>query len=93
MNLNSKQGFALVATMIMLSVLLALLGAYTLITKIELATTKYHKSSNVGFNASEGGLNLRAEEIRQVFTGYNTPSGSSPSSTSPCTGSNNGSGT
>ncbi len=93
--LEKNSGFALIATMIMLSVLLSLLGAFALITKIELATTKLDKNSNIGFNTAEAGLNLRAEEVRQVFVNYNRPTGTSPYNTAnaiPCQGNNNGSG-
>lgn len=90
--IKKNSGFALLATMIMLSVLLSLLGAYALITKIELATTKLHKNSNIGFNAAEAGLNLRADEVRQVFVSYKQPTGTSPSSYNPCQSNNYGSG-
>ncbi|NDC37572.1 MAG: hypothetical protein EBZ48_05920 [Proteobacteria bacterium] len=62
-------------------------------TRIELATTRGVVNSSVGFNAAEAGLNLRAEAIRSFFVGYNRPTGTSPTSTNPCVGSNQGSGT
>ena len=90
--IQKNSGFALIATMIMLSVLLSLLGAFAMITKIELDTTKLSKNSSIGFNTSEAGLNLRAEEVRQVFVNYNRPTGTSPYATNSCQGSNIGSG-
>jgi len=89
---HSNSGFALVATLIMLSALLALLGAYFRISTIELASTRFTSDSVRGFYTAEAGLNLRAEQIKQVFIGYNRPSGTSPSSTSPCEGGDNGAG-
>ena len=87
-----ESGFALIATMIMLSVLLALLSAYTVVTHIELATTKGSKDTSIGYNTAEAGLNVRAENIRQIFVGYNRPAGTSPNDTDACEGGNNGGG-
>ena len=91
---NAKtSGFVLVSTLLMVSVLLALLGAYFVTTNIELAATRFYKDSVSGFYAAEAGLNIRAEDIRQRFLGYNRPSGTSPSdSTDACKSGNNGSG-
>ncbi|MFN8391682.1 MAG: hypothetical protein U0136_15445 [Bdellovibrionota bacterium] len=89
---GQESGFALIATMIMLGVMLALLGAYGAVTNIELATTKGSKDLNIGFNTAEAGLNLRAETIRQVFVGYNRPTGTSPTATNACSASNQGAG-
>jgi len=85
-------GFALIATLLMLAVLTALLGAYLTATRIELATLKSSRDSSSGFYAAEGGLNIRAEAIRALFVGYNTPSGTSPVEPDPCAGTNLGSG-
>lgn len=85
-------GFALISTFLLLVLLSALLGAYLLITRVELATTKSSADSAKGLFAAEAGLNLRAANIRGVFEGYNTPSGVSPASEAPCEGSNLGSG-
>ena len=89
---NSEKGFALVAAMLVLSVLTALLGAYMLTSKIELGTTKAARDSQSGFNAAEAGLNIRAEQIRTTFLGYNRPSGTSPSAASACSSGNMGGG-
>ncbi|BDG19390.1 hypothetical protein TthSNM11_15930 [Thermus thermophilus] len=87
-----RKGFALVSTLIMLVVLMALLTAYFVLTRVELGTTQASVRQTTGFYAAEAGLNLRAEEIRAKFLGYNRPQGTSPSLTNPCQGSNQGSG-
>ncbi|MGC8968385.1 MAG: hypothetical protein ACP5JV_08775 [Thermus sp.] len=87
-----RQGFALVSTLIMLVVLMTLLTAYFVLTRVELGTTQASVRQTTGFYAAEAGLNLRAEEVRAKFLGYNRPQGTSPSSTNPCQGSNQGSG-
>ncbi len=90
---NKKQhGFVLVSVLFFVVLIIALLGAYLLITHLELASTKHVKDSTSGFAAGEAGLNIRAEEMRNIFVGYNQPSGSSPNATNPCEGSNKGSG-
>ncbi len=91
-NRKLQTGFALIAVLLMLAVLTTLLGAYLVITKIELATLKASKDTTSGFYAAEGGLNIRAEGIRSTFIGYNVPTGTSPNTTNPCSGTNLGSG-
>jgi hypothetical protein len=88
----SENGFVLITTMFLLSLLLALLGAYYVTSNIELATTRFSRNSVTGFYTAEAGLNIRAEQIRSEFVGYNRPSGASPDEDSPCTGTNMGSG-
>lgn len=85
-----SSGFALIATMLMLVVLVALLGAFSLLTRIELATTKATQDSTSSFYAAEAALNARAEEIRNIFVGYNRPAGTSPNTSGACEGSNLG---
>lgn len=96
-NLRSKrklaeQGFAMFAVLLMLSVMGAMLGAYTVVSRIESTSIRHTKDSVRGFYAAEAGLNVRAEEIRQIFVGFNRPSGTSPTSGAECQGGNNGSG-
>lgn len=88
--INCEGGFVMIAVYFLLGALLALLAAYFVVTDIELATTKYSKDSVSGFYAAEAGLNMRAETIRSIFVGYNRPSGTSPNSTNPCEGANQG---
>lgn len=87
-----QRGMVLVTTLMLLVVLVALLAALFVTTNIELASTKFSRDSTKGFFTAEGGLNIRAEQIRQVFVGYNRPQGVSPLSTDPCEGTNLGEG-
>jgi len=88
----SESGIVLVATMYLLVALLALLGAFFIISNYETGSFRGTRKATQGFYTAEAGLNLRAEEIRQIFVGYNRPSGTAPTSSSPCSGSNQGSG-
>jgi hypothetical protein len=91
--MRNQQGFALITVYLLLSALLALLGAYFTITNIELATTRHSKDSITGFYSAEAGLNLRAEQVRGLFQGYNRPAGTAvDTSIDVCTGGNVGSG-
>lgn len=85
-------GFVLIATLLMLTVLSALVAAYYSLGSVETATTKFTQNSAAGFFAGEAGLNLRAEAIRATFLGYNRPTGTSPTSTNACTSGNMGTG-
>ena len=89
---NKESGFVLIATLMLLGLLLALLGVYYVTTSSENATVRFSRGSASGFFAAEAGLNLRAEDIREIFVGYNRPAGVSPASANPCKGSNIGSG-
>lgn len=89
---QQQNGMALISVLMMLIVMMALLGAYVTTTQIELATVRYSKSSTSAFSAAEAGLNLRADDVRQTFIGYNRPAGTSPSSSNACEGANQGSG-
>ncbi len=89
---REEEGFALLFTLMILAVMLSLVGAYSAISRIELATTGSSGQAINGFYGAEAGLNLRAQTVRDTFVDYNVPSGSAPSSTSPCTGANMGSG-
>jgi len=82
----------LVSTLLLLGMFLALYGAYQVSTSLDTATTRYSKDATSGFYSAEAGLNLRAEQIRGIFVGFNRPTGAAPSPTSPCSGGNNGTG-
>lgn len=73
--IHSEKGFALITVMIMVSVLAALGAAYYAITMSEVSSQRSQASLNTGFNAAEGGLNLRAKALRAIFQSYNAPSG------------------
>lgn len=89
---TSQNGIALVSVMVMAAALLALFAAYATLTRFEQKNTRFSKQSVSGFYAAEAGLNVRAEAIRAKFIGYNVPQGSSPSSATPCSGADTGSG-
>jgi hypothetical protein len=81
--------------MMLAGLVAALLGAHFLMTSVDLATTRAAMSSTRGFYAAEAGLNIRAEEIRETFLGYNLPEGDSPVRVPgllPCQGGDPGSG-
>lgn len=62
---------------------------------METSTTGSSLNGVRGFYAAEAGLNLRADQVRRIFVGYNRPAGTGPdpaSSDAPCEGSNGGSG-
>ena len=84
---SQQSGFVLIATMIMMSVLMALFGAYMTITRIELGSSSKSVSSHRGFNAAEAGLNIRAQVLRDVFNNYAIPTGTAPSSIADCSNS------
>ena len=89
---NNSAGIVLISTLFMIVALLALIAAYFSITQIELATTKSTSNSAEGFFAAEAALNLRADDIRTLFLGYNRPQGHSPNPTNACTAGNTGDG-
>jgi Tfp pilus assembly protein PilX len=88
---RANQGFTVVTVLTMLVVLAAVLTAYATITQINLKTTRSSANQAVGFYAAEGGLNLRAEVIRNTFVGFNRPTGPGPTTATPCTGGDIGS--
>jgi hypothetical protein len=81
---NNQSGFVLIATMIMMSVFMALFTAYMTITRIELGSTHKSVASHRGFNAAEAGLNIRAQVLRDVFNDYSIPTGTAPSTLEDC---------
>ena len=86
--LESQRGIVLVAVLSLLAVLMALMGAFFLITNMETGNYRGSRKSTQGFYAAEAGLNMRAEEIRQIFVGYNRPSGTPPTEPNACVSGN-----
>ncbi|MBX7138174.1 MAG: hypothetical protein K1X83_09330 [Oligoflexia bacterium] len=89
---KSQRGVVLITTLYFMVVLLALMAAFFMITNLETGSYKMSRKSTVGFYAAEAGLNVRAEQIRQIFVGYNRPTGTTPAAASACTAGNMGSG-
>lgn len=79
-----ESGYALIATMMLLALLASLYAAYFAVTHTELALVKASKDSQSGFNAAEAGLNIRGEEIRNIFEDYGKPTGVSPDGIGGC---------
>ena len=92
-NLNgASRGLALLAVMALLTFMATLFAAYLIITHTELGLAKSSRYGQSGFNAAEAGLNLRAEEIRGIFTDFGRPQGTSPSGIEACDSENVGAG-
>jgi len=89
---DSQRGFALVTVLLLLALIMSLLVAYHSLTRIEMTTTKASMSSTRGLYAAEAGLNLRADLVRQIFEGYNRPTGTTPTNVDTCSDTNLGSG-
>lgn len=89
---KNARGIVLVSTLLFLTAMLVLLGTYFSMTNVDMATTRAMRGSASGFYAAEAGLNLRAADIKTTFVGYNRPSGSAPSSVTPCVGADLGAG-
>jgi hypothetical protein len=89
---HRERGVALIASLMMLALLAALLGAYFTLTNTEQRMAKSSKDSQSGFNAAEAGLNIRAQIIRQIFKDYALPDGTPPSSIAACDSGSIGSG-
>ena len=88
-----QQGFALITTLIMLIVFLAIITTYTFLTTIETKTSDASADSAAGFYAAESGYNIRVEDIRATFRDFRRPEGTPPTGETPCLdGSNQGTG-
>ncbi len=86
------KGFSLPVVLMLLGVVGAILAAFVATTQTDLKSTRFSRSTVSGFYAAEGGLNLRAQTIRNTFQGYNVPAGTSPDPENACVGGNNGDG-
>ena len=87
-----EKGLALISVMYLMAGLAALLSAYAIGTRYDLLSTMYSRNTVTGFYSAEGGLNIRAEKIREIFVGFNRPGGISPNSQNACIGQNRGTG-
>jgi Tfp pilus assembly protein PilX len=85
-------GFAVITTLMVCVVLAVLLTAFFFTTSAELNSNRVSSQSASSFYAAEAGLNIRGDEIRRVFLNDNNPTGTSPNTTNPCQGTNNGTG-
>ncbi len=87
-----SQGFAIITTLLLLVVFLALIASHFAITSIEISAEGSSRNSTTAFYAAEAGLNFRAKEVRTTFEGFNRPFGVSPSNYKDCLAGNTGSG-
>ena len=91
----NKKGAGLVITIMFLFLMTALLGAYHIMSKIDIQNLRSANNYEKSFFVAEAALNTRAEEFRNKFQFYTIPTGTSPSEENgqkPCTGENLGSG-
>ncbi|MBB6098245.1 hypothetical protein HNR42_001670 [Deinobacterium chartae] len=92
--MRRQAGYALITVLVMLVVLMALLTAYFVITRVESVSATTSADNINAFYAAEAGLNLRAEKIRSKFLDYQTPQGITPDTSNnrqACTTGNQGS--
>jgi hypothetical protein len=90
LNLRSKQsnegGYIIVVVAGLIVAMSAMLLTGELVSRVDNNSTKSSSNSTAGFYAAEAGLNLRAKEIKTKFVGYNLPQGTSPVSSTDCSG-------
>lgn len=91
-SMTVTQGFALPLALSLIALMLILFATYSIVTVQGIKTSAGSANSSAGFYAAEAALNSRAEKVRSTFQGFRVPQGTSPSGTSPCTGTNMGDG-
>lgn len=92
---SGQDGYALLLVLMLLSLAMTLMLGYFSLTMIELGASRSSLTSFQGFYFAEAGLNVRADLVRQAFTGFARPSGTTPTdpeTAAACQGSNMGSG-
>ena len=72
-----NSGFAAITAIILVLVMGVMAVTLFSLTNTELAVGKASSDSTVGFYAAEAGLNVRGEQVRNIFIGYNRPDGES----------------
>ncbi len=75
---DQEGGYSLVVTIAMTLILTILLVTAAVISKVDTASTRASGKSNTGFYAAEAGLNIRAQQVRAQFDGFNRPTGNAP---------------
>ena len=76
----------MVVTVAMLLILSTLLISAAVVSKVNSGSTSASAKSNTGFFSAEAGLNIRAQDIRRTFEGYNRPEGTPPTQWQDCIG-------
>jgi hypothetical protein len=77
---RSDKGYAMMMTSIISIVMLSTLAAYMTMTNLSKSSTNAYVDSTNTFYAAESGLNKRANQLRERFIDYATPSGTVPGS-------------
>lgn len=87
------EGFVMVSMLMLMTFIMGLGGIYYITTSNDIASMRYSKAASSSFYTAEAGLNIRAQEIRDIFVGYNQPTGTTINTAlTPCSGSNLGTG-
>ncbi len=73
-DVKADRGYAMMMTSIVTIMLFSLMGAFLTMTNIAKSSTDAYIDGNNTFYAAESGLNRRANELRQRFENYNSPS-------------------
>ncbi len=68
-------GYVVIITSIITIMLFSLMGAFLMMTNLGKASTDAYIDGNSSFYAAESALNRRAQEVRQKFIGFATPTG------------------
>jgi Tfp pilus assembly protein PilX len=77
---KSERGYAMLMTSMISIAMLSMLAAYMTMTNLSKSSTNAYVDGTNTFYAAESGLNKRAQEFRQKFANYSTPSGTVPNS-------------
>ena len=88
----NQRGMGLIVTILVISIISIFVAAFHNVMVSDTATTRYQKDSQAAFYSGESGMNIRASAIRELFNSFALPTGTGPSTTNPCTGSNMGTG-
>ena len=83
-------GYLLISALLAMTLLMLLGTAYIMSSLNSPRTSSANAAGLSGFMAAEGGLNMRAAEIRAQFVNFDRPSGVSPASAAQCPGGGSG---
>lgn len=89
---KNEGGFALVTVLMLTALLMTMVGAYFVMTHIEIGTTRVTMDGFRELYGTEAALNLRGEQLDQTFVGFALPAGAGPSTSTPCKSGDVGSG-
>lgn len=81
---RDEDGYIIVVVAGMIVAMSTMLLTAELVGRVDNNSTKFSGNSAAGFYAAEAGLNIRAKRIRDRFSGYNIPSGTSPADWTTC---------